>query len=74
VIRFLTTDEALRLVNASEGEFRPLVRAALFRGCRYGELCALKVADFDHENSTLAIRYSKGGRPRHVYLTEEGAQ
>ena len=74
VIRFLTTDEALRLVNASDPEFRPLVRAALFTGCRYGELCALKVSDFDHENSTLAIRYSKGGRPRHVYLTEEGAQ
>jgi integrase len=74
VIRFLTTEEALRLVNASDQEFRPLVRAALFSGCRYGELCALKVADFDLENSTLAIRYSKGGRPRHVYLTEEGAQ
>ncbi len=73
VIRFLTNEEALRLVNASDPEFRPLVRAALFTGCRYGELCALKVGDFDHENQTLAIRHSKSGRPRHVYLSEEGA-
>jgi integrase len=72
VVRFLTSEEAVRLVNASEPEFRPLVQAALYTGCRYGELCALKVGDFDHENATLAIRHSKSGRPRHCYLTEEG--
>ena len=74
VIRFLTSGGALRLVNASDPEFRPLVRAALLTGCRYGELCALKVSDFDPDNHTLVIRHSKSGRPRHVYLTEEGAQ
>jgi integrase len=74
VIRFLTSDEAVRLINASDPEFRPLVRAALLTGCRYGELCALKVSDFDPGNRTLVIRHSKSGRPRHVYLTEEGAQ
>jgi integrase len=74
VIRFLTSEEALRLVNASDSEFRPLVRAALFTGCRYGELCALKVGDFDLENQTLVIRQSKSGRPRHVYLSEEGTE
>jgi integrase len=74
VIRFLTSEEAFRLVNASDAEFRPLVRAALHTGCRYGELCALKVGDFDHENETLVIRQSKSGRPRHVYLTAEGAE
>jgi integrase len=46
---------------------------SLETGCRYGELCALKVSDLDPENSTLVIRHSKSGRPRHVYLTEEGA-
>lgn len=74
VVRFLTSEEALRLVNASDREFRPLVRAALLTGCRYGELCALRVGDFDHENQTLVIRQSKGGRPRHVYLSGEGAE
>jgi integrase len=52
----------LRLVNSSDPDFRPLVRAALFTGCRYGELCALKVGDFDHENETLVIRQSKSRR------------
>ena len=61
MIRFLTSAEALRLANASDPEFRPLVRAALLTGCRYGELRALKVGDFDRENETLAIRQSKRG-------------
>jgi integrase len=74
VIRFLTSEEALRLINASDPEFRPLVRAALLTGCRYGELCALKVGDFDLENESLGIRHSKSGRPRHVYLNAEGAE
>jgi integrase len=72
VVRFLTEDEARRLINASDPEFRPLARAALLTGCRYGELVALKAGDFDGENATLAIRQAKGGRPRHVYLTAEG--
>ncbi len=74
VIRFLTGDEALRLVNASDPDFRPMIRAALFTGCRYGELCALRVGDYDPENDTLVIRTSKSGRPRHIYLSEEGVE
>ncbi len=38
------------LVNASGPEFRGLVEAALFTECRYGDLCALQVGDFDAEN------------------------
>jgi integrase len=72
VVRFVTRDEAVRLINASVPEFRPLVRAALLTGCRYGELCALEVGDYDPDNETLVIRYSKSGKARHVYLTSEG--
>jgi integrase len=36
-----------RLVNAADPEFRPLVRAALETGARYGELIQLTVADFN---------------------------
>lgn len=43
MIRFLTTDEALRPVNASDAEFRSLVRAALFTGCR----CSKEVTQGD---------------------------
>src|SRR5215467_1032922 len=52
---------------------RALVRAGLETGCRYGELVRwLEVCDFNPDASTLAIRQSKTGKPRHVVLTAEG--
>jgi integrase len=73
-IRYLTIAEAKRLINACDADFRPLVRAALETGCRYGELTRLEVQDFNRDAGTLAIRKAKGSKPRHVILTEEGAK
>jgi integrase len=72
-VRYLTLAEATRLINACDADFRRLVRGALETGARYGELCALTVADFNPDSETIAIRQSKSGKPRHVVLTEEGA-
>ena len=72
-VRYLTVAEAQRLINASDPEFRPLVRAALETGCRYSELTRFEVHDFNPDTSTVAIRKSKSGKPRHVILTPEGA-
>lgn len=72
-VRYLTDDEARRLVNACDPEFRPLVLAALHTGARYGELTALVREDFNPEAGTLFIERSKSGKPRHVVLTTEGA-
>ena len=71
-VTYLTVEQARRLVNASDSEFRPLVQAALQTGCRYSELARLEVADFNPDSGTLAIRQSKSGRTRHVVLTDEG--
>jgi integrase len=71
-VRYLTIAEAKRLVNACEPEFRPMVSAALQTGCRYGELVRLMVRDYNPDSGTLAVRKSKGGKPRHVVLTDEG--
>jgi integrase len=71
-IRYLTPAEAQRLVNATDPAFRPLVQAALLTGCRYGEIVAFRVTDFDHSAGTITVRASKGGRTRHVVLTEDG--
>src|SRR5262249_39576386 len=49
-----------------------LARAALLTGCRYGELSALRVSDFNRDSGTLLIRKSKSGKPRHVILADEG--
>ena len=70
--RYLTLDECTRLINASDPDFRPLVQAALMTGCRYGELCALTVADFNVDVGAISIRRSKSGKARHVSLTDEG--
>jgi integrase len=72
-LRYLTVDEATRLVNASDPAFRALVQAALATGCRYGELCQLEVADFNPDSGTITIVRSKSGKVRHVVLTDEGA-
>jgi integrase len=71
-VRYLTIAEAQRLVNSAGAEFRPLVQAALQTGARYGELGRLTVADFNQDAGTLAIWQSKGGKPRHVVLADEG--
>lgn len=70
--RYLSDDEARRLVNAADAEFRPLVLAALHTGARYGELTALVREDFNPDSGTIFIRVSKSGKPRHVVLTDEG--
>lgn len=71
-IRYLSDAECVRLVNACDPSFRPMVQAALLSGCRYGELASLQVSDYNAEAGTLWIRQAKGGRGRHVILTDEG--
>ena len=72
-VRYLAIAEAQRLINASDTDFRPLVRAALETGCRYGELARLEVQDFNPDAGTVAVRVTKTGKPRQVILTPEGA-
>jgi integrase len=70
VVRYLSADEARRLVNACSGEFRRLVQAAILTGCRYSELSRLTCGDYNPDSRTLAIRLAKG-RIRHVVLTDD---
>ncbi len=71
LVRYLSSDEIVRLRNASSGSFRDLIYLALLTGCRYGELCRFKVADYNVDVGTLSVRISKGGKVRHVILTTE---
>ena len=70
-VRFLSLDEATRLLNACEPDFRYLVRGALESGARYSELARLVVSDFSHNAGTLHVRKSKSGKARHIILTPE---
>jgi len=71
-LRYLADDEARRLTNACLPDFRSLVTVALLTGCRYGELAAMTVDDFNPDAGTVGVRTSKSGKPRHVVLTQEG--
>lgn len=73
-VRYLSTDEARRLVNACDPDYRALVRGALMTGCRYGELRDLRVEAYDRSAGTIRIGESKGGKPRSIPLTEEGRE
>ncbi len=70
-IRFLSTEEQVRLVNVCPPDFRRLVHGALYTGARYGELCRLRVGDFNSANGLVFIEFSKSGKSRHIVLTEE---
>jgi integrase len=72
--RFLTDEEARRLVNASDADFRPMVRASLLTGARYGELRHAKVKDYDRQSSTVYLVETKNAIARPAYLDDEGAR
>jgi integrase len=69
---YLSIAQCKRLINAADPDFRPLVRAALETGARYGELSRVKVDDFNPDSGTVHISLSKSGDSRHVILTEDG--
>jgi integrase len=73
-LRYLSDDEARRVVNACKPEFRPMVQAALLTGGRYGELASIQMSDVDLKSRTVWLRDTKGGVPRPVYLEEEGVR
>jgi integrase len=70
--RWLDVDEARRLTNACEPDFRKIVQAGLLTGCRWSELRRLQASDYDAASGTLLVATGKGGKKRHVYLTDEG--
>ncbi len=57
-VRYLSDDEARRLVNACGEPFRSLVIAALMTGARYGALTSLLASDFDRDANGVHIRMS----------------
>jgi integrase len=71
-ILWLSADQATRLINAAAPDFRPIIHAAMLSGCRWGELRALKCRDYDPVSGSVNVAESKSGKPRRVYLTDDG--
>jgi integrase len=73
-IRYFTTAEIDALLTAAEPWFRATMQAALFTGARWSEIHPMKVRDVDLRSGTILFPETKGGRPRYVHLTDEGAR
>jgi len=48
-VRFLEPDEAVRLINVCDGDFKDFVMAGLFTGARCSELARLRVKDYSKQ-------------------------
>jgi integrase len=59
VRRYLSKSEVTKLILACDPWLRPLVVAALFTGCRGGELKALRWGDVNFENAKVTIYRAK---------------
>lgn len=71
-IRYFTSPEISRLIAAAQDWFRPLIQAALLTGARWSELYRMQVRDVDLAAGVVLFPETKSGKPRHVYLTDEG--
>jgi len=69
-LRYLTEDEAERLIAASADHLRPLVVFLLYTGARLGEALRLDWRDVDLEARRVRFTRTKSGRPRGVPLHE----
>jgi len=71
-IRYFTPAEVNALLLAAEPWFRVVIQAALFTGARWSEIFRMKGRDVDLRSGTVLFPETKGGRPRHIHLTDEG--
>ena len=72
-VRFLTVAESIRLINSCGQDFRLLVQAALYTGCRYGELTRILANHVNQDTGMVYINAeTKSGKGRHVPLSDEG--
>jgi len=65
-LRFLTEEEAERLVECSNDHLRPIVVTALNTGMRLGEILKLKWEEVDFENQIVYVTDSKNGEQRQM--------
>lgn len=68
----LTWEQARRLVEIASPEFKPLILAGLYTGCRITELYRLRVGDLDRTRAAIYIQPGKNFRGRTIALPDEG--
>lgn len=68
---YLTPDEAKRFIEVCEDDFRNMVMGALFTGCRYGELCVMKVSAYDSHVHAINVLQGKTKKTKTIFLSDE---
>lgn len=71
---YLEIEEINSLVVVAKLDLKTLISAALYTGCRYGELTQMRAEDFSSTIMKLYVRPSKNGMDRYVVLTTEAAK
>ena len=69
---FLNRDECRKLLDHCTPALRDLTLAALYTGCRVGELANLRVEDVGYQVFGLRIAAFKRSPARYVFLPDEG--
>ena len=71
--RFLTTEEATRLLAACNEDFRDVVLMALHSGCRKSEISSLTWANVDLVTRTFTVQacYAKNGETKTLPMSDE---
>lgn len=71
---YLDRSERRKLLEKTDAEVAPFVRALCLLPLRPGALAALTAGDFDKRTSELTIGKDKTGRPRRIQLPQEAAK
>lgn len=67
---YLDRGERKKLVDASNDEVRPFLKALCLLPLRPGALASLKVSDFDKRTRAVTIGKDKNGKPRQVTMPQ----
>jgi len=54
--RYITPEEASKIIDAAEGQYRPLFALQFATGARFGEIAGLHIEDLDFDKSIVHIR------------------
>lgn len=66
--RILTQEEEVRLLEASPGHLKPILKVALNTGMRRGEILGLRWSQVDLDKKAIRVERTKSGKNRYVFL------
>ena len=73
-VDILTWEQAKRMVEIARPEFRRLILAALYTGCRITEIFKMRVGDLENSRAAIYVNPVKSYRGRTIALPDEGYQ